>query len=355
MGAEAEVLVDSLRQKFSPFRPVRLPSERTTQLRRVRYRRSGLSQLCPTALSQARKTYLDKGHCCRQPFSGSVVAPDQFGRGTITFQESTGIISSFRYYVIDANTLNLLQIDSDSLGEGRAERRTASTFSNALLLNSFAFKSSGDTPASIGGVNSVGTFIVNGNGLITGGTYDAVGDGSPIVNSQVSGSYNVDEGGRASITLNRQTGGSIQEFGWLVDQSRGFFLVDSADRVEDGRFDQQRSASFDNSSLKGQFGFFISGYDGQTPPLVSRLGVIAFDGQGSATFQDYFVNRTGTTNRKGGFSGTYNVTAEGRFAVVVPGVTRALIGHLISPNAGYLLVADQGAEGPGRLEQTALF
>jgi hypothetical protein len=115
---------------------------------------------------------------------------------------------------------------------------------------------------------------------------------------------------------------------------RGFFLVNSPDRVEDGRFDQQQGAAFAGASLRGQFGFYLSGYDTQTPPLVSKLGVIAFDGQGTATFQDYLVNRGGVTTRKGGLSGNYNVTANGRISASVPGVTQTLIGYLINVNSG---------------------
>jgi hypothetical protein len=286
--------------------------------------------------------------------SGSISQPDQNGRGTIHFQESTGVASTFNYYVIDSHTLNLLQIDMDSLGEGRAEQRNASTFDSAALHGSFAFKSSGDTPASIGGVNSVGRFNADGNGSITLGTYDTVSDGMPLLNAPTNGSYNVENTGRVSVSLNPQGMPAIQEVGWLVDSSHGFFLIDSTDRVEDGRFDQQSTVEFSNSSLNGQFGFVLSGYDDQTPHPVSRLGVVVFDGGGVARFQDYLVNRSGLTNRKGGFSGTYNVTAEGRISVEVPGVTKALIGHLMSNNVGYLLVADEGAEEPGRLEQAAL-
>jgi hypothetical protein len=176
-------------------------------------------------------------------------------------------------------------------------------------------------------------------------------DGNPITNLQTAGSYSIDGRGRANILLNPQGASSIQEVGWLVDSSRGFFLVNSSDRVEDGRFDQQQGTSFAGASLSGQFGFYMSGYDNQSPPLVSRLGIIAFDGQGAATFSDYFVNRSGVTTRKGGFAGNYNVSSNGRIAASVPGVTKTLIGYLLTPNSGYLLVGDQGAEEPGKLEQ----
>jgi hypothetical protein len=282
--------------------------------------------------------------------SGGMTAPDANGRGRTTFLEDTGILSNFHYYVIDANTINLLQVDPNSLGEGRAELRTTSTFSNAGLNGTFVYRSTGDKPTSVGVANSIGAFSSDGNGNILAGNHDSMQDGNPITNLQTTGSYSVDGRGRANILLNSQGSAPIQEVGWLVDSSRGFFLVNSSDRVEDGRLDQQQGTNFAAASLNGQFGFYMSGYDTQSPPLVSRLGILAFDGQGTATFSDYFVNRSGVTTRKGGLSGNYSVSSNGRIAASVPGVTKTLIGYLLSPNSGYLLVGDQGAEEPGKLE-----
>ena len=296
---------------------------------------------------------LRQGILIAPSISGAMSPADANGRGTITFLEDTGIQSNFRYYVVDANTVNLLQIDANSLGEGRAELRTISTFDNSTLQNAFVYRSGGDTPSSVGGANSIGTFTTDGNGHITAGSHDSMQDGTPVSNDQVTGIYSIDGRGHMNLVLAPQGFAPIEEVGWLVNSQRGFFLVNSPDRVEDGRFDQQQGAAFAGASLRGQFGFYLSGYDTQTPPLVSKLGVIAFDGQGTATFRDYLVNRGGVTTRKGGLSGNYNVTANGRISASVPGVTQTLIGYLINVNSGYLLVADPGSEQPGKLGQVA--
>ena len=285
--------------------------------------------------------------------AGAITAPDANGRGTLTLTEDTGIVSDYFYYVIDSSTLNLLQTDGNSLGEGRAEQRGSATFNGGGLQNAFVFHSGGDTPLNISGASSVGVFTTDGNGVIRGGSLDSAQDGNPISNAQITGTYSIDNQGRINILLNPQGFDPIQQVGWLVDSTRGFFLVNSSARVEDGRFDQQQANSSGATSLSGAFGFYLSGYDSQSPPSVSRLGVVVFDGQQTATFSDYYVNRSGMRTQKGGFSGTYSVEPNGRFTASVPGFSKGLIGYLISPNVGYLLVGDDGAEESGRLEQPA--
>jgi hypothetical protein len=294
---------------------------------------------------------LRQGTLASSAISGAITTPDANGRGTLTLTEDTGIVSNFFYYVIDSGTLNLLQIDLNSLGEGRAEQRASTTFNVGSLQNAFVYHSDGDTPLNIGGANTVGVFTSDGTGVIRAGSLDSVQDGNPISNAQITGTYNIDDRGRVDLVLNPQGFDPVEQVGWLVDSTRGFFLVNSSGRVEDGRFDQQQANSSGGTSLSGAFGFYMSGYDSQSPPLVSRLGVVVFDGQQTATFSDYFVNRSGIRTQKGGFSGTYTVSSNGRFNISVPGVSKTLIGYLIAPNVGYLLVGDPGAEEPGRLEQ----
>jgi hypothetical protein len=284
--------------------------------------------------------------------TGTMAAPDASGRGLLTIQENTGVVSDFIYYVIDSNTLNFLQADTGSLGEGRAELGGAGPFTNSSLQGSFAFRSVGDTPANIGGANTVGALAADGNGLITSGSIDAMKDGNAVAaNLALTGTYSVDANGRVSITLTPAGASPVLEIGRLVDSTRGFFLVNSSDWVEDGRFDQQQATSFSAASVTGQFGFYMAGYDSQTPPLVSRLGVFSFDGQQTLTFENYYVNRQGLLNQKGGISGAYTVSSNGRVAASVPGVTKTLVLYLISANSGYILVGDNGAEEPGRFEQ----
>src|SRR5262249_37375989 len=60
--------------------------------------------------------------------SGLFSAPDTTGRGTLTFKDSLSITSNYIYYVIDANTLEVIQSDGNNLGLGRFERQSTGTF-----------------------------------------------------------------------------------------------------------------------------------------------------------------------------------------------------------------------------------
>jgi len=308
--------------------------------------------LAGTSLSGAEDV-LRAGSVSSPSISGSTTAPDANGRGTVTFTESaTNITSTYLYYMIDSNTLNLLQIDPNSLGEGRAELRSGTTFSNASVSEGFAFRSGGDTPMNVYGANTLGVFTTDGGGTVTGATYDMVDDGVLASVESVTGTYNVSGNGRVTIDLNPQDPSAVHEIGWLVDSSHGFFLADAVGRVEDGRFDQQQNAPFSSASLNGQFAFYLSGYDTQSPSVVGRIGMLTFDGTQKITFTDYFVNRTGLRTQKGGFTGSYNVDANGRVTASVSGVTKGLVMCLVSNSSGYLMVEDPGAEEPGRLGQS---
>lgn len=291
------------------------------------------------------------GNLISPNISGTITASDNNGRGTLTVTEDTGVVANYNFYVIDSTTLNLIQVDTSSLGEGRVEKRSTSSFSNSSLQSAYVFRSVGDTPLNIGGANSLGTATSDGNGSIRTGTLDSLQDGNPISNAQVVGSYSVDSRGRATITLNPQGFNPVEQVAWLVDDTHGYYLVNSSDRVEDGRLDLQQVGSSGTLSPMGAFGFYMSGYDNQSPPLVAKLGVVTFDGQQTVTFADYYVNRSGLRSQKGNLSGTYSVGPNGRFTATIPGVTKTLIGYLITPNIGYLMVGDAGAEEPGRMEQ----
>ncbi len=166
--------------------------------------------------------------------TGSLTAPDANGRGTATFTDDAGA-THYIYYVDDSRTLRFLQTDPGILGGGRVEMQSDTTFSDASFHNGFAFSSSGETLNHLFGANSEGAFTADGNGNIVSGSYDAMQDGTPITNATLTGTYHLDSTGRATITLNPQGLSPFTQVAWMVNASRGFFLVNSRDRAEDGR------------------------------------------------------------------------------------------------------------------------
>ena len=276
--------------------------------------------------------------------SGTVNAPGTNGRGSLTLTNSNGTTANFAYYVVNANILRLLQTDTGVLALGRAEKQTSTNFSAASLTGSFAFGSGGDTLNTVpGSVQSAGVFSSDGNGNVSGGTYDLVRDGNQATNVGLTGSYTISVAGRAAVTLNLQNGITIQDVFWMVSPSRGFFLVNDSTKLEDGTLDQQQSSSFSASSLNGQFAFVMDGFDAQ---LVDRVGTLQTDGKGNLSLNE-LLNREGAISAPGLLPGTYTVSRNGRAVGSVSNLSNNLVFYMISGNSGYVLQNDAGAEIAG--------
>lgn len=288
-------------------------------------------------------------------FSGSLTAPDGNGRGTLDLTDSAGFATTYLYYMIDSQTLNLLETDSGHLGNGTAVAQNGVPFSNASLQNGFTFRSFGDTQNHLDGVNGAGAFASDGAGHITSGNYDANQDGVPLQNASLTGTYSVETDGRVSLTLNptlqSQTLSPIQDIAWMIDSTRALFLVNVSGLAEDGRMLQQQGGPFSASSLSGNYSFLMFGYDQQSPIEVDRVGAMAFDGSSTVSLTDYFVNRGGSRSETQSSAGNYSVSANGRVSASISGVSNNLIVYLNSDSAGDLILGDQGAELSGSIAQ----
>jgi hypothetical protein len=287
---------------------------------------------------------------------GALTAPDSNGRGTASLTDSTGLTTTYIYYVIDPMTLNFLETDSGRLGGGVGLAQSATPFNNSSLKSGFAFHSRGETMKSVNGVTSAGALTSDGNGNITGGSYDSQQDGVPIPDAALTGTYNVDSSGRVTVTLNPTLGSQvltpIQEVGRMVNTSQALFLVNVPGRAEDGRMDQQ-SGSFSNAALKGTYSFLMFGYDAQNPVEIDRVGAMKFDGSSAVTLTDYFINRSGSRNQTSSVPGTYTVSPNGRISASVGGVTSALVIYLTSGTSGNLVLGDTGSQVSGNIAQPA--
>jgi hypothetical protein len=275
--------------------------------------------------------------------TGSFAAPDSTGRGSATLNYGLGAFT-FNYYVIDANTVNLFETDTNNLALGRMEMQTgAGAFTNASLSGPFAFGSKGDTNVSgAGGVNTVGAIVADGAGNITSGTYDIVQDGTAGSVLSLTGTYSVtNANGRVALTLNPTGANQVSEVAYLVSPTRAFFLVNDLSKVEDGTADQQSSTSFSNSSLSGQFGFVMGGYD--PTDFVDRTGPLHSDGAGNLSLAEV-LNRTGVVTTPGCLAGTYSVAANGRVAANIPSLSSNLVLYMVSTDQAYLLQGDAGTE-----------
>ena len=285
--------------------------------------------------------------------TGSMSAPGTNGRGTLTVTDSGGTTSNFAYYVVNANTLRLLQMDSGILALGRAEKQSGDPFSNASLNGGFAFGSQGDALATIGGVQTVGAFTSDGNGNITAGSYDSVQDGNSFTGVPFTGIYTVSSTGRASVTLNPQNGVAIQEVFWMVSPTRAFFLINSGSKVEDGTIDQQQVTSFSNSSLNGQFALVMDGFDATS--FVDRVGTLQADGNGNLTLNEllnrYVPPNNGTLTLPGLLPGNYSVASNGRVTGSISSLSNNLVFYVVSNNSAYALQNDTATQISGTISK----
>ena len=294
------------------------------------------------------------GNVTSQSLTGSFNAPVGGGRGTGTLTDSNGTLS-FQYYIVDANTINILPTALNAVtgivGVGRAEAQTGGPFSLSSLSGGYVFGSHGDTAANLGGSQTVGRFTAS-NGAISAGLEDFVSDGITAAKDSFTGNYTMASNGRAAVTFSSSSLGTVSEVFWMVSPTRAFFLVDSSAKVEDGTLDAQTATTFSNSSLDGQSAFTMSGFNSNV--LDDRLGTLIWDGAGNLTANLVEVDTGNATS--GVVTSTYAVDADnsGRAMVSLAGLPSStantdLVLYLTSPSSGYMLQNDGNTEIGGNM------
>jgi hypothetical protein len=273
-------------------------------------------------------------------FAGSFNAPDPAtGRGSGTFTDTSPATSSFNYYIVDANNVRFLAGTTGVVGQGRAELQNGTP----ALSGSYAFGSEGDT-GSLGGVNMAGRFHAD-TGSITAGARDSVQDGSTATNISFTGTFTQAASGRALVTLTTAANSNLVV--WMVSPTRGLFLVNDPNTVQDGSLDLQQVSSFSNSTMNGQFGFVMNGFD--AGGAKDRVGTLQWDGSGKLILNE-FTNAAGTPNTAT-LSGNYAVSANGRTGASISNLSSNLFFYLVSGNDAYVVQNDSGVEINGTISK----
>ena len=240
--------------------------------------------------------------------SGSCVVGPANGRGTAALTTSLGTLN-FAFYIVDANHLKFVEIDSNAILAGDSFRQQG-PFSNASLSGAFPF--------TLGGTSSKGAFVAggifnaNGSGTVTGGVEDVNNDGVLAQNLALSGSYSVAAGGRGTLTLTNNTGTS----NFVIYPSSGGVLVLEVDTVivSSGSALAQTGNSFSNGSVQGMYGLNFSG-----AILGAEIDAVAqfkADGNGNLTGTLDF-NNGGALFLGLALNGTYSVSSNGRGAAML--------------------------------------
>jgi hypothetical protein len=279
--------------------------------------------------------------------SGNLSVPDSNGRGTLTYTDSQLVNTNFQYYVIDANTFWFMETDANTLGVGTAEKQAGGSLT---LAGNYAFGSSGDTNANIGGVRTVGVFTA-GSGAVSDGAYDSVQDGGSIVNQQFNGTYTEAANGRVDATFTPTSGSSnsISEVFWMVSPSRAYFLVKDVNKVEEGTIDLQQINTFATSDLQGQYALVMDGNTQGT--LLTRSGTFNSDGNGNLTLNEEANSLStlpGNINDVV-LTGSYTMSGNGRAAASIDTLSSNLVLYMVSSGQAYILQNDSGTEISGQI------
>ena len=145
-------------------------------------------------------------------FSGTISAPDSFGRGTIT---GTGIAIAINYYIVGPEAIRIIDVDVDDSFVGSAFGQGTGTFDNTSLGSSvFGVQS-----------NSFGVPYAAAGQFATvpgSGTFQGVADddefGFVFSDSPISGTYAIASNGYGNLTI---TPGDLQDVSAL-----GIYMTD---------------------------------------------------------------------------------------------------------------------------------
>jgi hypothetical protein len=254
------------------------------------------------------------------------------GRGIATV---TGVVgtSQFAFYIIDASTLILIDIDSSGArAAGTAYAQSPGPFNNGSLVSSVYF-ASGDTVSGIKPYGQAGRFGTDGAGNFTGAVFDVNNAGALTTSASFSGaSYNMAATGRGTIS----TGTSNFIF-WLASSKQGVVMQNDSAIVATGLLLQQPSQI---PSVTGGFEFVVAGAsaDGATPQAIE--GQVTASGFSSSGTQD--ANTGGNTQSAALGSGiTLTTGANGRGTVSISSLSYAF--YFVTPDRFVLLSATPGS------------
>ena len=159
-------------------------------------------------------------------------------------------------------------------------------FTLASLKGQYAFSLSGLDPSGAY-IARIGSFISDGNGIITGGLEDVLplATGQPTTTSFSGGSYSIQSNGRGSLTLNSASNSALQLAFDMQSPSSGFVLETDKNAEGSGTFTLQTPANFTNGSLSSQYAFSLMGisFTNNTVAPISIVGELATDGNGAIT------------------------------------------------------------------------
>jgi hypothetical protein len=234
---------------------------------------------------------------------GSLNLGSADGRGIAALTTSLGTLD-FAFYVVDANHLKLVEIDSTPVLAGDAFRQQG-TFSNGSLSGAYPFTLGGSSllaPFAAGGI-----FTADGNGNIVSGVEDINNNGSVAQNLSLSGGYSIASNGRGTLTLTNAGGSSH----FVIYPSTGGIQMLEIDStvISSGSALAQQGAAFSNASIQGNYGLNFTGVT--IGGEIDAIAQFSADGDGHLKGTVDF-NNTGALSLGLALNGSYSGGANGR-------------------------------------------
>jgi len=180
----------------------------------------GVFSISGTALQNGIADTDDNGTITmRKPFTGTMSAPDAFGRGTIT---GTALAGTLNYYIVGSAVMRLIDVDANDSAIGSAYGQGTASF-NAASLGASVFGVEAnpfETPFAMAGM-----FTTSSSGTFTGVADDDENGVVIDVASAIGGSYSVSPtiggvtyNGYGSLTITPGNLGKVSALGiYLTD------------------------------------------------------------------------------------------------------------------------------------------
>ncbi len=304
----------------------------------------------------------DGGVVSSAAFSGTVTAPDAFGRGTIT----TGGGFHYVYYLVQSEVLRLVQEDVPSfvaggtmVGQGPAG--STPIFSNASLTGNYVFSDAGGSV--LGSMALVGQFTANGTGGFTAGFADLNEGGSNSSGSIAAlSSYTIAADGTGNLTLPGALG-ATQDVASLIffATDPNINLIDPSDPNGGGG---ALVLDFDNSTVGAgviipQTSGTVTGDYAVSLQFITNsgendlVGQIVADGAGNLS-GSVDLNNVGVIFSTVGLTGTYAADSvnPGRFTgtFTVSGNVLTITYYQVSSGMLLILDTDSSIIGIGTME-----
>jgi hypothetical protein len=225
------------------------------------------------------------------------------GRGTMSLTSTALGSRNFAFYIVSANQIRLIEIDSAPVLAGDAFQQGSTSISG-----SFAFTNSGanaTVPFAEGGILNT-----DGAGNVLNSSVEDVNNGGTIsTNVTLSGTYAVAGNGRGMLNLNS---GTINFA--IYPSTGGIQLLEIDNNTVTSGTAFQQSGSFSNSTISGRYGANVTGVT-STGAEFDAVYQFTANGNGALTgAQD--INVGGVLSANLAFNGVATLAPNGRASAV---------------------------------------